>query len=115
MQDITVENHTLENLFTQEKLRGRLILSKYGMVCVVKNPQEGPREAGAGEKITCYSIFSGKTWELPVNEISLITKDNFILSPTGEIYGDLFHDCWTLYSEKECRMITPEELEKEFN
>ncbi len=83
---------------------GRTIISQYGMVCEVLEDN--------GDMVKCRNVRNERLWDLPINKISLVTKDGEILDvESGEIYGSMVGDNWDLYAENQCRLISPQEVE----
>ncbi len=93
-----------------EDWKGRTIVSQYGLVCEVLDACQEGNEI----KIKCRSLFNERIWNWTTYKISLVTKGGEILDFNGEIFGKVNGHDFELYSDEECRKITQEEVEKEF-
>lgn len=92
-----------------KKWLGRTILSQYGLICEVTKVD--------GDLLTCLDDSRDKFWNWTSDTVSLITHNKEILDPeNGEVYGKINEQGdWELYPETQVRIISPEEVEREFN
>jgi hypothetical protein len=98
--------------------KNRRIISQYGLICKVIDQKEINGET----ILTCLADYKEKIWEWSSDTVGLITRNNEILDViSGEIYGKIMlssetqRDKYDLYHESERRILSREEVLKEFD
>lgn len=76
----------------------RTIVSRYGLVCLVTHASDF--------SLTCEAFFNGRVWEFPPDEVYLVTRDNEVLAPDGEIIGTITDFRWKPYPPSQRRMLS---------
>jgi hypothetical protein len=86
---------------------GRTIVSQYGLVCDVLDVKDGELE--------CRARHNARIWHWTADTVFLVTENGEMLEwQTGEIFGKVTGKNWDLYSDEQCRKMTSEEVQKEF-